>query len=385
VIGPQTPLYRDALAAPHSAYSRVEVWKSGIQQEEFNQFQPGDLQDRPVFFTGSVRATLNSRVARTLTMNVPEQWYPYDDDDLLDPFGSHLVAYRGIRYGDGTVDEFPIFRGAIKQVTPQTGGTATIQAADLANEVVQAGFLGDSQADVGIDMVTEFERLVSGGYPAAVFGTSDTFSNAVPALSYDTDRGAALDALAKAAGAFWYSLADGSFVLRRIPWTTGLRMAPLPMGSGENRDLPGPGTVVSAFPDRSNNGVVNRLVVSGERPDGSQPFFAMVEDDDPNSKTWVGGPYGVKAATIRLTTVDNVATALDAARAAFSRAKARTQAWRINCVPDASIELGDPIGLYWRGRYLVQLVASYSIPLEPNGVMSIDGRDLVDSGVANGF
>jgi hypothetical protein len=381
MIPPQTTLYRQALGGPHNAYSRVEVWKAGILQEEFNQGTPGDLTNRPVFYTGSVRSTLNSRVARTLSMNVPDRLYPYTDDDLLDPFGSHLKAYRGIRYGDGMVDEFPIFNGPIKRVTPQQGGIAQVQAADLANEVINAGFLGASQADAGADVVTEFRRLVSGGYPAAVFGTSDTFINSVPALSYDTDRGAALDALAKAAGAFWYPLADGRFVIRHIPWTVALSTQALPMGSGAEADLPYPGTVTSAWPDKDNDGVVNRLILSGERPDGSTPFFAVVEDTDPASKTRISGPYGVKAVTIRLNSVDNAATALSAAKAAFARAKARTEPWRINCTPDASLELGDPIALYWRGRFKQQIIASYTLPLEANGSMSIDGRDLVDSGV----
>lgn len=387
MIAPQTSLYRLALAAPHNAYSRVELWKSGIKQEEFNQ---GDVKNpadwnRPVFFTGSVRATLNSRVARTLSMNVPAWLYPYSDTDLLDPFGSHLRCYRGIRYGDGSADEFPIFSGPIKRITVQPGNIATVTAADLANEVILAGFIGTSQSDVGGNVVNEFERLVSGGYPAATFGFSDVFPNTVPALSYDTDRGAALDALAKASGAFWYPLADGRFVIRRIPWTVPLFTQPLRMGSGDEPDLAGAGTVTSAYPDRGNDGVVNRLIVSVERPDGSEPVFAKVEDNDPTSKTWIEGPYGVKAATIRITSADNSATALSAAKAAFARARARTEAWRINCTPDASIELGDPIGLYWRRRYKLQLVAGFTLPLEPNGAMSIDGRDLVDSGVENAF
>jgi hypothetical protein len=385
MIAPQTSLYRQALGSPHNAYSRVEVWKSGIKQDEFNQYDPNSPVRKPVFFTGTVRATLNSRVARTLTMNVPDWLYPYTDEDLLDPFGSHLRAYRGIRYGDGTLDEFPIFSGPIKRVTPQQGGVASVTAADLANEVILAGFQGPSQADVGAPIVTEFQRLVTGGYPTALFGPSDSFPSGVPALSYDTDRGAALDALSKAVGAFWYPLANGRFVIRHIPWTVPLSTQPLPMGSGAEADLPYPGTVNSAWPDKNNDGVVNRLVVSVERPDGSAPVYATVEDVDPASKTWIGGPYGVKAATIRMTSVDNSATALSAAKAAFARAKARAEPWRINCTPDGSLELGDPIALFWRGHFKIQLISGFTIPLEANGSMAIDGRDLVDAGVDSGL
>lgn len=381
MIPAKSPFYRQALGAPHHAYSRVEVWKSGIMQDEFNQWDPSQLTRRPVFFTGSVRATLNSRVARTLTMNVPDWLYPYTDADLLDPFGSHLKCYRGVRYGDGSSDEFQIFNGPIKSVTPQSGNVAQVQAADLANEVILSGFFGQSTSSSNISVVEEFERLVSGGYPAAVFGTSDDFGAKVPPLSYDTDRGNALDALAKAVGGFWYALADGSFVLRRIPWTTKPTVQALRMGSGAEADLPYPGTVTEAYPQKSNDGVYNRVTVSVERTDGSTPVSATVADNDETSKTYIGGPYGVKSVVIKLNTPDNAATALMAAKAALARGKARSEPWKWNCVPDASIELGDPIELYWRGHYTLQLVAGFSIPLEANGAMAIDGRDYVDAGL----
>ena len=376
--------YRQALGAPHNAYSRVEVWRSGTMQEELVYRDPKDNPTRKqaVWFTGSVRATLASRVARTLTLNVPEYMYPYTSADLLWPFGAHLKCFRGIRYGDGSADEFPIFNGAVASVKPQGGGTATVQANDLAYEVISAGFSGPTASIAGSPILLEFTRLVEQGYPAAVFGISSDLGGAkVPVLTYDQDRGAAIDALAKAVGSFWYPLADGSFVMRRIPWTVPVNMQPIELGSGNNPDLPYAGSVYTAFPLRSNAGVVNRLTYSSERADGGAPIFVTLDDNDTTSPTWIGGPFGVKAATVRVTSVDNSATLLSAAKTAFARARALTESWELTCTPDASIELGDALKIRWRGVNALQLVASYTIPLEANGTMQIQGRDLVDAGV----
>ena len=384
MIGPQTQTYRQALGAPHNAYSRVEVWRSGSKQDELVYRDPASnpTNFQGVFLGGQVRATLQSRVARTLTLTVPDYMYPYLQGDLLWPFGAHLKAYRGIRYGDGTVDEFPIFNGPIVSVKPQQGGVAQVTANDLANEVIMAGFTGPQASIAGSTILAEFMRLVSGGYPAATFGVSSDLGNAtVPVLTYDQDRGAALDALAKVVGAFWYPLADGRFVMRRIPWTAPLAMTPVEMGSGNNPDLPYAGTVLAAYPLRSNAGVVNRLTLSGERADGSAPVFATVEDTDPTSPTYINGPYGVKSVTVQVSSADTPSTLLTAAKVLLARARALVEPWEITCVPDGSIELGDAINLRWRGHFAQQMVASYSIPLDVDGTMTIQGRDLVDAGV----
>jgi hypothetical protein len=224
VISPSNPLYRQALAGSHNAYSRVEVWRSGIQVEELTLTgspAPSSLANvvrgAPVFLGGSVRATLASRVARTLSLTVPAWLYPWDNTDVLAPWGNEIRAYRGIRYGSGEMDEFPIFRGPIVDAKPQGNGTATISAADRAQDVVGSSFAAPSVANVGALVPTEYKRLVLDALPDATFGTFSAITTTVPTLSYDYDRGAALDGLAKVAGSYWYALANGDFVLRFVP------------------------------------------------------------------------------------------------------------------------------------------------------------------------
>jgi hypothetical protein len=368
--------YRTALAGSHEAYSRVEVWRSGVQVEELRFRRPDDLvRNAPVFIGGSVRATLQSRVARTLDLTVPEWLYPFKSSDLLNPYGTQLRAFRGIRYGDGGLDEFPVFVGPVLSVKPSGGGIARVSAADLANEVIAAGFPAPSRANVGDPVLTEFQRIVDAAIPDATFGVSDAFSEVVPELSYDFDRGAALDGIAKAASAFWYPLAGGQFVLRRVPWTVNLSTMPLPMSDGVG------GTLRTAYPDRSRAGVYSRITVTMERADGGDPLSATADDLDPSSPTYTLGPYGVKAGRVQLNQAASESSLVRAAQTILARSKALTESWQISCVPDGSIELGDPIDLTYAGSQpdpvrVVQLVAGYTLPLDVDGDMSIDGRAL---------
>lgn len=379
MIAAQTAQYREALAGSHNAYSRVEVWRAGVQVEALNQWEPDNGAPRsgePVFLGGSIRATLASRVVRQLNLTVPEYLYPFETTGLLNPYGTELRCFRGVRYGSGTVDEFPTFVGPVLNVQFAGSGTAMVSAADRAGEVVAAGFPSPSIAQAGDNVVDEFERLVLDALPAATFGThTPGIFETVPDLSYDTDRGAALDGLAKVASAFWYTLAGGDFVLRRVPWTIPLTSQPLLLSSGVG------GTIQAAFPVRSRDGIYNRVTVTSEALDGSAPVFATVDDLDPTSPTYINGPFGIKAVTVRVTQTVSQGVALSVAKTILARSKARTQAWRVNLVPDGSIELGDPLRLLYRGADVLQLVASYTLPMEAGGTMTIEGRDLVSTEV----
>lgn len=380
MIPANNPLYRQALAGSHEAYSRVEVWQSGVQVEELTLVSPTaqTTSGAPVFFGGDVRATLNSRVVRTLNLTVPDWLYPWNASDLLNPYGQIIKAYRGVRYGSGLIDEFPVFTGPITDVKPQAGGTAVVSAGDLASDVVGYSFIAPEVSNVGSLVTAEYKRLISGAIPDATFGPFDAIVTRTPVLSYDTDRGAALDGLAKVAGAFWYPLADGRFVLRFVPWTVPLTSGGIPLTNVG-------GTLLSAYPLRSRANVFSRITVSNEPTNGAAPFYATVDDTDPTSPTFVGGPYGVKAASARITQAATQGACRTTAQALLSRAKALTDSWSLTCIPDASMELGDVLPLLFRDRSGVdhvgtQIAAGFALPLDPHGVMTIDGRATVPGG-----
>jgi hypothetical protein len=373
VIPSRNPFYRAALARPHEAYTRVEVWRSNIKVDELVWRDNTQRYTRatPVFFGGNIRATLSSRVTRTLSMTVPDFLYPWGTHDLLNPYGNELRAFRGIRYGNDNRDEFPTFVGPIMNVRPPRNGECSVEASDVTVRVAGAGFVAPLPSQAGDLVLDEFERLVLDVNPLAVFGPHSPITDLVPVLGYDSDRGDALDNLAKTANAFWYALADGRYVMRRVPWSVKPSAMPIPMVDGPD------GTLLSAFPDRGSSGIFNQVTVVSDRPDGGSPLWATATDNDPDSPTWVGGPFGIRSARpVRVTGADNQGQLLALAKALIARSRTLVDSWQITCVPDASIELGDPLGLSYRSQPALQVVAALTMPLEPTGSMSVDGRGL---------
>lgn len=373
MIPPTNPWYRRALAGPHETYSRVEVWRSNIQVDEL-VYVPRDspyTRGLPLFFKGAVRASLASRVTRTLDLTVPEYLYPWATSDLLNPYGDELRAFWGVRYGSGGGDEFPAFVGTVEEVSPPSLGTCQVKASDTALRVAAAGFAAPMPSQVGHAVLDEFERVVLDANPLAQFGAHSAITTLVPPLSYDSDRGQALDSLAGAASANWYTLPDGRYVMRFVPWTQPAAATPIVLADGAG------GVLLDAYPVRSSAGVFNQVTAISDRADGGSQLWATVSDTDPTSPTYVGGRFGVRSRQVRVTGAANQDQLAALAGVELRRSQALTASWQLTCVPDGSVELGDPVRVAFRGRTATQFVVSLTLPLQPDASMTIQGRDLV--------
>ncbi len=350
-------LYRSALAAGHEPFVDVQVWSAGTQ-----------LAGGLTFLAGNVLASLTSQVTRVLDMTVPEDMYPWEPTDLLAPFGNEIRAFRGIRFAEGTVYQWPVFRGRITEALLNREGTCTIAAQDRAGDVVDYGFITPGNSSFGALVSDEVRRVISDAIPDVTFGTFDTFDSRIPHLTWEHSRAGALDEMATAVGAFWYALADGAFVLRRYPWT--LRTPPVVTFA----DGPG-GTVTGSEAFRRRDGIYNTVTVTGERADGTTPVWATAEDDNPASPTHVHGPFGRRTLQRQLQTPTQTEGAAGAARLLLQRLTALTESWAFSAVADASLELGDTITLDVRGRKgITQVVAAISMPLDVRSEMNVSCR-----------
>lgn len=340
------PLYRSTLTAAAEPYERVDVWFDGQR-----------VYEGLPFVSGSVSADLTSRVTRNLDLELDESWFPFEDTDLLAPWGTELRVYKGVRWGNGEPLYWPVFVGKIQDVDLVPGGGMSLTAADRANEVVENPFETPRNSLPGELVTDEMHRLIRDRLPGAQFGTDDVFPDRVPLLQWESEPGSALDEMGTALGAFWYAQADGQFVIRRYPWT--VRRSPiLTMRDGDG------GTIIQAGANRSRARVRNVVTFTGERTDGTTPVTATDRDDDAASPTYVDGPFGRRGLIRRLNTPTTDAAARAGARAMRRRATAFVTTWGFTCVPDAALELGDVLRIDARGRKgVVQVVASMSVPL----------------------
>lgn len=373
LAGGTDSLYRDVLAAGHRKYVRLDVYASNGML--LNSLIPAPLTGDPegglCLLSGSVTATLASRVARTLNISVPGELFPNEPSDLLAPFGNEIRAYVGVTLGDGyTGYSWQVFRGRIRMATKSSSGDCQITCTDRANDVLDVAFASPQNSQAGNFVVAEFQRLVVDAVPDATFGASDNFLKRVEPLTWEFDRGSALDEIARSVAALWYPLANGDFVIREIPWT----VAASPVLT--LTDQVG-GTVNAWTRSRSREQIFNSVTVTGERLNGDVPVFATAIDTNVASPTYIAGGFGVKSIVERLQTPSTQGGAQSTADALLRSYVAPVQQWTLDMVPDAALELGDVAQVMVDGADVTQVVTGFTLPLDLSGNMSVSTRSLV--------
>jgi len=378
LAGGTDALYRGVLSAAHRRYVRIEVWSGdGV---ELTDTIPAHLRGEPegglAIILGSVSATLNSRVARNLSIQVPQEMYPILETDLLAPFGNEIRAFCGVTLGDGSGQySWPVFRGKIQDVSMDSAsGLCTVTCSDRASDVADHGFVNPQNSQPANTINAEWQRLIVDALPDATFGVSDVFNRPTPPLTWEFDRTSAMDEMLRSLGALWYPLANGDFVLRQFPWT----FARTPVISLTD----GPGGIVNSFTARrSRENIFNTVTVTGERLNGDPPVHAVAQDTTPGSPTRVGGPFGVKSRLDRLQTPTTQGGAQHAADSLLRAYIAPVEEFTLMMVPDAALELGDPLTLILAGRETMQVVTAFTLPLDLSGDMTVATRSIVVGGV----
>lgn len=374
--GGADPFYRNVLSAGHHHYVRVEVWSSnGVQLQTFipQQFY-GDPEGGLAIFSGSLSATLDSRVARQISFAVHPDLYPRDESGLLAPFGNEVRAYAGVTLGDGS-DKYvwQVFRGRIRSVTKDSSGSCTVHCSDRANDVLDVAFEVPENSQPGAGVVSEFQRLIIDAVPGATFGASDTYTELIRALTWEFSRGSALDEVALSVASLWYPLANGDFVMRRIPWT--VPTAPVLTLTDQTG-----GTINGWTRARNRDAMFNVVTVTGERLNGDAPVHATARDTSPTSPTFYQGNFGVKSTVQRLQTPGTQGSAQTTAESLLRTFIASVEDWGLEMVMDASLELGDVLLLQVDSSEVIQVVESFTLPLDLSGSMNVSTRSLVIGG-----
>lgn len=368
-------LYRRILSAGRRHYVHVEVWSGlGRKLGELipRQFEGEDDPGGLCFYSGSVSATLGSRVTRNLQITVPFNLYPVEATDLLAPFGNEIRAFRGVLTGDGSRRyTWPVFRGRIRTVEQTLStGQVSVSCADRAADVVDADFVNPQNSQPHNTIFGEFVRLIRDALPDATLGASDSFSTRVKPLTWELNRSSALDEMATSGSGIWYALADGSFVMRVLPWT--VRKQPVLTLS----DGPG-GAITDWTRSRSRESIYNVVTVTGERLNGDAPVYATASDNVATSPTYVKGGFGLRSLLSRLQTPGTKGSAQGAAATLLSNSIAPTETFNFHMPPDASMELGDVLLLRIRGQNIIQVVSGLTMPLDLRSDMMVSTRSLV--------
>lgn len=272
-----------------------------------------------------------------------------------------------------------MFRGRIQDVSFDSGsGTCMVMCEDRARDVLDVGFVRPDNSNAGDLVSTEFQRLINEAVSNATFGTFDALDGVVRPLTWQSDRGSALDELAQAVGGLWYALANGDFVLRRYPWS----YAQDPLTTLTDKEG---GSIQRYQTARTRTRIYNTVTVNGERLNGDAPVYATEQDTSPTSPTWVDGNFGIRSYLSRLQTPATQGGAQGVARQLLRTATAPTEEWTLQATPDAALELGDPIRIVTQsGRDVIQVVGQLTLPLDLSGDMTISTQSIIVGTVDEG-
>lgn len=351
-------LYKQALAFPHQRRTIIDVIDAS-----------GNVlfADMP-FSEGRVSASLTNRVTRTCDLSLADDLaadlFPDEVTDPLSPSQAILRVSSGIRYLDGSTEVFPLFLGRVFDATLRADGGVDIQANDRAADVVDFRFENPRNADRPT-VLDQIQTLILEAVPGASFGPHDVADAVTPVLTWDEDRGQAVDDLAETLGGRWYSLGDGTFVVRAFPYDNGTVVQTI--ADGEQ------GLMSAAVISKTRSGVANSVTVVSERVDGTDPVRVTQRNVDPSSPMFFGDTFGRVSQIIKIQTPQTNSEAQRFARAQLNAAGALLEQWSVVCVPDHTLEPGDPVRLRYRGRSTVQVLDRIDYPLG-TGSMSLSTR-----------
>ncbi len=353
-----TAQYKQAIHAPHSLAFEVDLYAG-----------PGGalLANNVPIFGGSITANLTHRVTRSGTFTVGPEFWPTLATDPLTPYQTVANIKAGIRYGNGLTELFDVITGRVGDITRNDNGSVTARVDDLAADVIAFRFEQPFNS-APVPILTQIRRLIQDAVPSATFGTDDVTDAPTPKLTWDEDRGKALDDLAEAVAGRWYTLGNGDFVVRRFPYDVGTVVQDI--FDGEE------GLLISGVPSLTRDGAANSVIVIVERFDGGAPFRVTARDTSPTSPTRFDGPFGRVSLPIKVQTPMTMSEAANYARAQLNASTALSSNWSVSCVPDYTLEPGDTVRLESRGVRETQLIDVITYPLS-NDTMTLGTRAFV--------
>lgn len=369
MVLPISSAYNAVVKGPHEQVTRVRVFHGPTEVTP-----DGGV---PIV-EGSVSASLTGRVTRNLDLQVPFEFFPHDPTDLLSPYRATVMVESGPRYLDGTSELFPLFTGRVYEATLAGDGAVTIRADDLAADVLAFRFEQPQASNPFLSIVQQMQVLISEAVNNPVFGTNDVDDTTCPPLVWDDDRGRALDDLAAALSARWYTLGDGQFVIREYPYTTGTVVAFLVDGTASDNQ----GLIISANKTVTRDATANSITVVSERMDGSAPVIARRRDVGTGSPTQFGGLFGKVSQILKPQTPLSATEADALARLQLAASLALTEQWTLETPAFHFLEPGDTIRIRYRGIETVQVIDSWRIGLTPASNMSITTRSSISPPVS---
>lgn len=331
--------------------------------------------------SGSVTIDARRGVRRNLDLTLIDldgTLTPQSPSSLLAPFaGNEIYVWRGITYGDGTVEEIPlgVFRIVSVDVSRGPEGiTLDVAGEDLAWAIARRTMTDVLRIANGTNLATAIQTILEDRMPNltyALASTAYTSPQLTPGADGQTDPWEYCRALANAAGQELFLDPSGTVTTTSIPSLSSTDAA---VTFAEDED----GVTLDLSRSLSVDGIVNTLVVSAEGTDvGNLTWSSTAQDTDPQSPTNVS-TYPVTKELISTPFVKGSPsdTAQTDAMAAALLQTYIGQPFEMTIIPNPTLDVRDIIRVTSSRLNLdtTAMIDAITIPLEVTGTSSITAR-----------
>ncbi|WP_162834747.1 DUF5047 domain-containing protein [Amycolatopsis circi] len=323
---------------------------------------------------GEVNVDSGSQVRRSATLVTDPALWPVSPRDLLTPFGSTCALWRGI-----VIPELPepewiplgvFFLDKSKRGRAADSRTAvSIDLVDPSAHIAEDKFDAPMQTAEGATYIGGIKQLIWGtlgqDYPVIDYTGS---TRVAPVMEIEKERwGDGIEKLADAIGAEVFFDQIGQVIVRPVPTLADAPVWYARTGSG--------GNVLTTDEQWTRDDVWNRWVINGERSDGSESVHVVIEDTDPNSPTWVGGPFGKRTRFYSSPVITSPGQGTAVGSAFLSKTKGLACTVDFSLVVNPALTAGDVIELddteLGRANHIIDKL---TIPLTASGSLTCSTR-----------
>ena len=282
------------------------------------------------------------------------------------PFGGYCVVERGIRFADGDTERVPLGMFRVESIVwDELQGQATLTLADRMAQIQDEPFVtpyapaGMTPSDAAVQAVYQVF-----GDTIAYHVLTDPSSEPVLAdVVYDEDRAAAIGDLASNVSA--EALFDylGDFVIRPVNRPTDVAWT---VDAGAN------GVLLGSTETLDRSSVRNGVSVRGQPSADVPPIYSLAVNDDPDSPTRWGGPFGKVALIVSSTTIMDQDQADSTAESLLNLRLGLARTVTLNSVPNPAVMPDDLIEVVFAdGRTETQTINAIQLSLDVDGALQI--------------
>lgn len=308
---------------------------------------------------GSVTSTWKANARRTFSATVVPlyMW----EDLRIDVYSARVRAFVGIEMQPGVKKYLCQGSYRVDSISRENAGAISISGTSFESYVIQDRFWTPTTPTTGVSTIASIKTLISDSFPPAEFVVTATKDKLVEMTApWERERWEAVTDLCESINAEVYCDADGRFVIAdKINFAVAKNNPVWRVNCGPD------GVLVTQSVANTRDKVYNGVVAYGATSEADKPpVSAVAVDNDINSKTYYGGPFGRVSRFYSNPNFTTVQQCQDAANNMLAESIAENREINFTMVPNPALEVGDVIQLSMLdGTTENHLITELTVPL----------------------